>query len=141
YSSVSKDLSPGDENSNNNKTVYTKLRIAKKDFPDASGNPATSTWQNSHYACLNMYSENGETGWRLPTQREMQAIWIFQEELKTKCSSFTYLGEDYYWAETESAATPLNAWMVYGEKNVIGGGGTSNRQKLDEIRARCVKEL
>ena len=141
YSSVDKGASIGEnEASNINKTVYTKLRIAKKDFTDPSGSVMKNTWDIMHDIC-HSYIEDGVAGWRIPTQREIQAIWIFQEEIKTKCNSFEYLADDYYWTGTVSSSYPDNAWTIYGIKNTSGGGNTPHQLKTEHLRVRCVKQL
>jgi hypothetical protein len=141
YSTDSKEFQIGNDTSAISSTVYTKLRIAKKDMQSAAGGILRIDWEEARANCGASFSEGGESGWRLPTQREMQAIWIFQEEIKTKCSSFEYLSDDYYWTATESASYPYNAWTIYGIKNTSGGGNTPHQLKTEKLRVRCVLEL
>jgi hypothetical protein len=138
FSTDTKDTAVGHETSGVSKTVYGKLRIARKDMEHVSGD---RSYDDAVADCKAIYSENGVSGWRLPTQREMQAIWIFQEEIKTKCSPFEYLSDSYYWTVTVSSLYPANAWTVYGIKNTSGGGNSPQQLKTEKLRVRCVKEL
>jgi hypothetical protein len=144
YSTDNKDAVSGHEASSINQTVYTKLRIAQKDMQGANGQTRwnqTDAMEN----CRTFYREDvNDTDlgkWRLPTQREMQALWIYQVAIKSKCSTFEYLSEEYYWTATESASSQYNAWTVYGVRNTVGGGNTPNRLKTDALSVRCVMQL
>lgn len=147
YSTDNKNFATGNETSGISKTVYTKLRIAKKDMQYTNGGTTLINWNHldasancgAYYHEDENQSDGGE--WRLPTQREMQAIWIFQEEIKTKYSSFDYLSDNYYWTATGSALYPDNAWTVYGIKNTSGGGNTPHQLKTEKLRVRCVMQL
>jgi hypothetical protein len=127
----------GDELSNNNNTLYKTLRVAVND--QATG----VAW--SLNAC-DGYSETGAPAntWRLPTQRELQAIWILQSEIKDKLSAFTLLANDYYWSATDAARTSnTNAWIIYGSRTEPGSSGNApNHHKITERhRVRCVWEV
>ncbi|MDR2917425.1 MAG: DUF1566 domain-containing protein [Tannerella sp.] len=133
----------GDENSNNNKTVFKKLRIDNIDLK----NHITYTniaWQESVDECT---AVNGG-GWRLPTQRELQAIWILQHEIKNENSSFELLSDNYYWSATEASTTYnsgqyTNAYTIYGSTNNMGGSGNTPHilKSTLNIDARCVQEV
>ena len=130
------------ENGVKNKTLFKKLRVATTDH---SLSPAK--W--SETPCTGAI--DGITGgWRLPTQRELQAIWILQGELKTANPSFKLLGEDgddYYWSVTGASRTQnapnsyTNIWVVYSSVNEPGGSGNTPHRHKDELsRVRCVRE-
>ena len=131
----------GTENATNNLTVYNNLRVAYQD--------ATSPVKWNAANCSG-YNEPGlSSGWRLPTQRELQAIWILQSEIKVANPSFNLLSDkDYYWSATEAAQSWsssankfTNAWVVYGSINDPGGSGnTPHRNKDEYSRVRCVHE-
>jgi hypothetical protein len=135
----------GDENSAENKTVYKKLRVAIEDL-SASG----MEWDSS--ACRG-YSEitTPTTYWRLPTQRELQAIWILQSEIRDKISGFNLLADTYYWSATsakESYGTEpygANAWTIYGSRTVPGSSGNAPHQykqlTTEQPSVRCVSEV
>jgi hypothetical protein len=145
YTNESKSFTMVNEIHYFSKTVYKQLRIAKKDMQNLNEGILTIDWTfaGAGATCGAFYNEEiADKGyWRLPTQREMQAIWIFQEELKAKCSTFDYLSDSYYWTITVSSSYPDNAWTVYGIKNISGGGNTPNQPKLEKLRARCVMEI
>ena len=126
----------GNENSTNNKTLFGNLRVAIDDAPSPVEWSAT--------ACSG-YSETGAGvgTWRLPTQRELMAIWILQSEIKTGYPAFNLLrNDDYYWSATESASYSNNAWVVFGSIGDPGGSGNSpHRLKTERSRVRCVREL
>lgn len=140
YNENSKEFyTPGNEASARDKAIFKKLQIANTDMTGPDGE---TTWTFDDYdLCHALYSQQGEDGWRLPTQREMQVIWIFQEEIKSKCSSFEYLTEDYYWTSTLSSSYPDNAWTVYGAKTAPGSGNSPNQEKTRSLRMRCVREI
>jgi hypothetical protein len=137
YIETSKGKGVGDENSDTNKTLFRKLRVAKNDLSGVEWNID---------AC-DQYSEIGVTGsWRLPTQRELQAIWILQSEIKMNVPSFNFLEGDYYWSATEASATKVNgtathAWTIYGSRSNAGSSGNAPTQpKSYRLRIRCVKQ-
>ncbi|MDR1381605.1 MAG: hypothetical protein LBJ47_09020 [Tannerella sp.] len=132
YTTTPKGDAAGNELSANNATLFRKLRVATADI-------LSTPWDLT--AC-NSYSESAITGWRLPTQRELQAIWILQSEIKAGFSTFPLMGNEYYWSATEASTPTGNAWTIWG--NCIGDpgsvGNAPNRLKGDNIRIRCVKE-
>jgi hypothetical protein len=136
YSSTPKSANGGEnELSDNNKTLYKTLRVAVNDH--------TSGVAWSINACQG-YSESGATGWRLPTQRELQAIWILQSEIeKLRFSGFVLLADDYYWSATDAKETNgTHAWTIFGSRIVPGTSGNAPHQhKINSrLRVRCVKE-
>lgn len=143
YTSTSKGDGKGDENSNNNKTAYKKLRVDNKDLRDHITYDNIA-WQEAVDEC---YPVNGG-GWRLPTQRELQAIWILQQEIKNANSSFEFLSNNYYWSATEASTTYnsgqyTNAYTIYGSTNDMGGSGNTPHilKSTRNIDARCVQEV
>jgi hypothetical protein len=128
YTTTPKDNgAAGDELSNNNKTLYKKLRVALTDH--ASG----VAWNIN--TCPSV--------WRLPTQRELQAIWILQSEIKYKVPAFTLLADDYYWSATDATGmNGTNAWAIFGSRSNPGTSGNApHLHKVDSrLRVRCVKE-
>jgi hypothetical protein len=126
----------GDENSDNNKTLFKRLRVAKEDlYPLSEG----IKWSIDTCA---KYTEDNKT-WRLPTQRELQAIWILQSEIKREYpNDFQLLEDKYYWSATDaSGAAATNAWTVFGSRNKAGSSGNAPHQpKYEQLRVRCVRE-
>ncbi|MDR0574106.1 MAG: DUF1566 domain-containing protein [Tannerella sp.] len=146
YTSISKPhVDGGTEAGDVNKTVYKKLRVAKQDHTDSG----VATW-TGNFDCGANYSEPGatNTNWRLPTQRELQAIWMLQDELKSVCNTFEYLSDDYYWSNTSASTTGTppnnytNAWTIFGGRTPLGGAGNVPHQlKTTPLRVRCVMEI
>ena len=129
YSSTSKTGGVENEFGNKNKTVYSTLQVANSDV--ATG----VTWN------MNLCNGSG-VGWRLPTQRELQAIWVLQSEIKQSNATFYLLSNDYYWSQTESSSYPTNAWVVFGDRTKAGDSGNApNRLKTEKSNVRCVREL
>ncbi|MDR0348417.1 MAG: DUF1566 domain-containing protein [Tannerella sp.] len=135
YNTTPKIDGSGDELSSNNKILYQTLRIAMNDY--ATG----AEWKID--ACQG-YNEGDGDHWRLPTQRELQAIWILQSEIKSRFqSSFTLLADDYYWSATEVQNRNSNAWTIFGSRTDSGASGNSPNQPkaTSSLRVRCVKEM
>jgi hypothetical protein len=131
----------GTEIAENNEKVYQKLRVAVRDT-----SVTNVTWATATAQCAS-YTENGDiSGWRLPTQRELLAIWIVQDGIKAKCTalsiSFDYLNAEYYWSATESSEASGNAWMVFGGRTGAGDAGNTPHYLKTEAaaRVRCVRE-
>jgi len=140
-------IPPYDENSPVNKEIYMQLRVAKYDLD----NGALVPWNSN--VCDN-YSHSDEASspspgiWRLPTQRELQAIWILQHEIKSKVPSFNLLADEYYWSGTNAASTfnsgsstYSSAWTVFGNgsRTQLGGAGNVPHQiTTTRLKVRCV---
>ena len=133
----------GTEHSTNNRTLFRTLRVASRDH--------TSPVKWDAATNCSGYTEGSLTsGWRLPTQRELQAIWILQSEIKAaNPATFDLLkDDDYYWSATEASQTwnnsankYTNAWVVFGSVSDPGGSGnTPHRNKEEFSRVRCVRE-
>lgn len=125
----------GTENSTTNQTLYKTLRVAIGDIP------SSGAWNLS--ACAS-YTEGSIGGWRLPTQRELQAIWILQYEIKKNFTGFDLFKGDYYWSATEaSEGGGTHAWTIYGSGSRTEPGSSGNapiQHKSQQLRIRCVKE-
>ena len=134
----------GDEHALDNRTVYERLRVARADY--VSG--GTSLWPATQ-GCGSYAEGIATTGWRLPTQRELQAIWILQDEIaKLYPSSFEKLSQShYYWSGTYahySETNGTNAWVIYGGSGYFQRGGAGNmphQLMTTPNRIRCVLEL
>ena len=135
---VSKGNAAGDENSAANRTVFRFIRVASQ---DATANPVE--WGDTNPSLCDTYIESGISGWRMPTQRELQAIWILQSDIKSRHLTFYLLGDDYYWSATSASQAPDNIWVVYGSMTLpgSGSGNTPHRNKNELSRVRCVLEL
>jgi hypothetical protein len=139
FTSTPKGDGVGDEQSDKNKTLYRKLRVSNTD------NGTVKTWDEAKVICAGL-----GTGWRLPTQKELEAIWILKSEMVANAGTtgFTGFSNDYYWTATENSGTippipPLtNAFMVYMASSPAGdAGNTPHTIKTHTASVRCVKEL
>ncbi len=137
----------GDENSYVNATLYFALRVAKFDvnsnalMPWALNLCSTYTENDSG----NPYPNVPAGYWRLPTQKELQAIWILQHDIKKVCPTFELLSNNYYWSATDASTTSgTSVWTVFGglgSRSLIGGAGNTPHQlKTTPLRVRCVAQ-
>jgi hypothetical protein len=120
-----------------NRTLYHKLKLT------ASDSGTKKTWEEARTICNNM----GQY-WRLPTQKELQAIWILKAEILAEALAkgfvnFVNFADDYYWTTTESSTHTTNAYMVYMGSTPAGdAGNTPHIVKTDKAASvRCVYEL
>jgi hypothetical protein len=149
YTTSSKLNTRGTEGDNVNKTLFKKLRVAKTDLLVSSSPFVT---QNDAYDYCKTYTESGGTtgNWRLPTQRELYAVWILQTETESLAGlyGFTSLSSDeYYWSASYASTTwyngaYTNAYMIWGSSTTPGESGNSPHHTITERhRARCVQEI
>ena len=128
--SYTNDAKPRDENKlkleANNLKVYYKFEVQGTD------KSTSSQWSAAHTACRNL----GGT-WRLPTQRELQLIWMLHEGLK-KLDDFRPFGDFNYWSASETSSNTSNAWFV---NFTFSYGITRNLSKTNSFRVRCIREL
>ena len=98
---------------------------------EASGTTDASYNLNGYSACAS-YSQDGKTGWRLPTIRELRAIYDNKAQLTSANLPSSY----NYWSATEIRSDSDNAWNVS-----FTGGLTSYYIKSNNYRVRCVRDL
>lgn len=123
-----------------NATVFQKLEVAPNDLNTAGEMNNTGTlimnWVTAFDGCKNSNYAGGD--WRLPTQRELQLIYIFKpaiEQIFAEASiSTVFSSMYYYWSSTEQNA--LNSWGVR-----LSDGYALNNPKANTSRVRCVREL
>lgn len=148
-----------------NSTVYYKLQVAGGDITSdekmhldiryTSERQAFEKigmgWADAFNACKNTTYDGG--GWRLPTQKELQMMWIFKEAIEdimfndlgyvdTYYSLGVYIQYHFsdtdYWSATENV-TPTGVVSAYSVNFTTGAGPASD--KTSTYRARCVREL
>lgn len=120
-----------------NATVFQKLEIAPHCLTgDGTIGSAGGvfTWADAFNYCKNV-NHNG-TGWRLPTQRELQLMYIFRPALESVLTGIggTVFSAAYYWSATEFTA-------YYARYVSFSTGVTSATYKSDTYRVRCVREV
>jgi hypothetical protein len=125
-----------------NKTVFQKLEVAPKDMNTSGGMDGTGTmtmnWSTAFNGCINSSYDDG--GWRLPTQRELMMMWIFNDALTIALPAVggdaLSSGNAQYRSATEGSAT--SAWFVR-----FGTGNTNLNEKSSppSLRVRCVREV
>lgn len=147
YTTTSKLNTRGHENDAVNKTLFKKLRVAKTDLLVSSNALIT---QNEAYDRCKTYTEAGGAAgnWRLPTQRELYAIWILQTEIERPTLSFEYLNSsEYYWSSSYASTSLFNsaytnAYIIWGSRKSPGESGNAPHHAITEKhRARCVQEV
>ena len=130
-----------------NATVYHKLEVAPHDINTAtqivpSGGTRTMNWAVAFSACRN--STHGGGGWRLPTQREMQMLFIFRPALEDTFADPSINGTNFeianYWTATEEDGTD-RAWYTTFER-IRNNVPSSNYSKGNPgYYVRCVREM
>ena len=103
-------------------------RIAYK-FEIATDNVTAGNWLDAVNQCAGLPGGN----WRLPTQRELQMIWIMHEKLKT-FTGFNSFNAQYYWCATE--ASDAKSWCVE-----FKNGTTTTVSALTSYDVRCVRDF
>ena len=111
-----------------NQTVYHKLEVAPSNVQTAA-----MYWPAAVKACKEA-NINGNTGWRLPTQRELIYIWIFREAIEG-VGGDPFGDNSGYWSVTEESGT--FAWSV---TFAAGWVGFTEKSKMSWF-VRCVREL
>lgn len=118
----------GDENGVWNAKMSIKYQVMRTDR--STGTDRANAWA----LCKSYNGEGGGAGqWRLPTQRELEMIWILHPQLINK-ASFTAFSANYYWAATEYTGT--SGWAVR-----FSDGYTNSNTKTSSTYVRCVRDL
>lgn len=123
-----------------NATVYYKLEVAPHDMNNVAtiGTSGTFTmdWVTAFNGCQSATYDGG--GWRLPTQRELQIMYIFMPALNNLFGepsvSGTAFSSAVYWSSSEFNAP--YSWYVDFSR-----GLTTYLSKTYSSRVRCVREL
>jgi hypothetical protein len=91
------------------------------------------TWDEAKTLCPGGVSEQ-----RLPTQRELQMMWLSKSEIEAYNPMYKF-ADDYYWTSTESSTYPTDAYMVWMGSGSAGDlGNTPHIVKTHKARVRCV---
>ncbi|RHO67083.1 DUF1566 domain-containing protein [Parabacteroides sp. AF48-14] len=123
-----------------NATVFQKLEIAPNDMNTTGGMDNTGNmvmnWASGFNGCKESTYDGGR--WRLPTQRELQLMYIFLPALQSIFNTLPTQGTLFgsgtrYWSATECDAT--TSWVVLYQGNAITNTKTSN------YNVRCVREV
>lgn len=124
-----------------NEKVYYKFEVSKVDNTnDKSDQFGGLKWVDAVNLCKDLNLDG--TGWRLPTQRELQLIHIQRWELEARAQEgFTEFAPSFggsYWSATEYSEG--YAWALYFEtsithlySHITGKNSTRN--------VRCIREL
>lgn len=123
-------LSDSGENGTWNAKMSIKYQVMR-----ANHTVGATHWAAAWSACNSYKEEDGKAGtWRLPTQRELQMIWILHPQLIGK-GGFTAFTAGIYWSATEYNAT--NVWYM----SFIHGLVDHYRTKERLGHVRCVRDL
>lgn len=130
-------FNPNHNEASETNRLPNRFKVAKRDA--LNGSNAEMSWSSANAACQS-YTESGESGWRLPTQREAAVLALLRNNFNPSAvSPFSVVDfNDYYWCSTQSEAQSGYYWSVsYTVNGILGtfyGAGES-------FRARCVKDL
>lgn len=111
-----------------NEKVYHKFEVSKVN------NASVIDWLKAVEQCKNLNQDG--IGWRLPTQRELQLIYILKQELEQQ-SGFAKFSDSFFWSATEAGAT--HCWYVN-----LGNGDTSyydSKISHETKSVRCIRDL
>lgn len=140
-------------NTDVNDKVPFRFIIARSDGDNAASPLFRTTWagaigfnasENSQMTADGRIGENGcaiyktrefPSGWRLPTQREMMVMWLFQEGINAIYPSGQLSTADKYWTATEKDDT--NAWLM--DFSTAAPQSTTDK-KVNAYRFRCVRD-
>lgn len=107
-----------------NEKVYVKFEVYK------SNNTTSIMWLNMVNQCKNSTVDGG--GWRMPTYRELQLMWVLKPELE-KIEGFVSFYNSSYWSATEYldksyVVNFTNGQAVYGDRYA-------------HYKTRCIRDL
>ncbi|WP_455640750.1 Lcl domain-containing protein [Parabacteroides sp.] len=112
-------------------------------FQVMRGNPSNSFggWVTAYTICSNYVGEGGSKGqWRLPTESELDMIWILHPQLIGKGGFVPFVGTylTSYWSSTE-----YSSGTGAGHVRVVrfGNGYNVNESKKNSNYTRCVRDL
>lgn len=109
-----------------NEQLYQRFEVSKVD------NSTGTTWKEAVDLC-NGLTQNGTTGWRLPTLREIQLMWILKPALEKQAGFATFNATEYWNASHSSGST---CWYVN-----LGTGITRTISKTKSFRVRCIRDI
>ena len=145
-----------DEQSTNN-TVAAQFEIATIANME---NREKKTWADAEDYCESL-NVNGETGWRMPTQRELMLMYVMNDQLENKLMETKQEVDDnygdmtgsvtdpaetadhiFYWSATGESGDSANGWSVClctdeDSKN----GKTEGYAKTVRNFVRCVRDV
>ena len=105
-------------------------KVTDLEFSKSSG--TTLTWPEAVLHC-NSLTHNGKSGWRLPTQKELQQAYIHGIRSAAGANFSTTLST-VHWSSTTDASDYSKAWYV-----VPATGKTVNDPKKSGYTALCVR--
>jgi hypothetical protein len=120
-------ITDNDTNGKINAKVFQKLEIAPSDLEPM-------TWADAFNACKN----KGE-GWRLPTQRELQLMWILKEALKEAFSHPDVNGSNFLSGSYGSGTEDSNFYACC--VSFKDGMSVNYDKSSDSRNLRCVREV
>ena len=92
-------------------------------------------WAAANTYCMNQYSPDGSTSWRLPTRREL--VRLANRSMHTPSINPVFTGTNpwSYWTATPVANSTTGAWHV----DFQNGYYTTATKSLFALRVRCVR--
>lgn len=108
-----------------NAQLYRRFEVSKVD-----NGTGIMMWQEAIALC-NGLTQDGSTGWRLPTQRELMLMWMLKPALERHLASTL----TQYWNATEMSEA--NGWYV----DFITGATMNQFPKVAGFRIRCIRDI
>jgi hypothetical protein len=93
------------------------------------------TWADAKTYCAGVGSSLGDTGWRLPTMKELQSLVDYSDKaFPTMIDSTAFPGapSNWFWSASPLAGFPGLAWYV-------NGGQTGDQDVSVASHVRCVR--
>lgn len=103
-------------------------------FNVSDNNTLTPDGTTATTGCASYSTTEFPSGWRLPTQREMMIMWLFQDGINTIYNAAQLSGQ--YWSATEDSAT--KAW--YLDFNPVAPASNSISKTSTNNKFRCVRD-
>ncbi|SEG19792.1 Lcl domain-containing protein [Parabacteroides chinchillae] len=119
-----------------NAKMSTRYQLMRDKLTNSSGG-TSMTWADAWNACKAYSGEGGTAGqWRLPTQRELQMIWVLHPQLVGK-GGFIATNNSFWTATEGSDGKAGNAWAV----NLYYGTTNRSIPKTSNYSVRCVRDI
>ena len=112
-------------------SIYQNSFFCEDGFQISSPNEEIQTdWRGATNYCETLRGQSLNLAWRVPTQRELQLMYILSPELGTEGLEPV----NRYWSVTEYGAD--SAWALYAQN-----GYSYAPSKTDRLFVRCVRDV
>lgn len=128
-------IAPADGDNNAPSAVTTTTWAEAVGFNASENSRMIADGTAAEDGCAIYKTREFPSGWRLPTQREMMVMWLFQEGINAIYPSGQLSTADKYWTATEKDAS--NAWLMDFS---TATPQSTNDKKSNRYRFRCVRD-